>query len=245
MTDINEGFIPTTPTTTGTDTSEGMAGVAREQAAHVAETAQESGQHVVDTAKDEAANVAREAKYQLTDLYEQAQDEVKDQAAVQQERVAARLRDVSDQFTEMARNSSTAGMATDLVHEAAARTGEIASWLDQRDPGALLDEVRSFARRRPGTFIAVAAVAGVLAGRLTRSVASGVSESSAGTDRQDLNQPRPPVQRPPRAHIVPATDEQIGAGAWGEDPDPFGQYPASGAGEPPRATGTSGAAGTE
>ncbi|WP_345763096.1 hypothetical protein [Diaminobutyricibacter sp. McL0608] len=241
MTDINQptgftepgGFNQTTPMTTGTgtdtDTSEGIAGVAREQAAHVAEAAQESGQHVVDTAKDEAANVAREAKYQLTDLYEQAQDEVKDQAAVQQERVAARLRDVSDQFSQMARNSSTGGMATDLVHEAAARTGEIASWLDQRDPGALLDEVRSFARRRPGTFIAVAALAGVLAGRLTRSVASGASESSTETDRQDRKQTRPPIKRPPRAHIVPAMDE----------------YPASGASESPRATGTSDIAGTE
>jgi hypothetical protein len=42
----------------------------------------------------------------------------------------------------------------------------------------LLDEVRGFARRKPGTFLLVAAAAGVVAGRLTRALAAG------GTDTQ-------------------------------------------------------------
>ena len=209
MTDINQGA----PSFTETGASGGPVGVAREQAAHVAETAQESSQHVVDTAKDEAANVAREVKYQLTELYEQAQDEVKDQAAVQQERVASRLRSVSEELGDMARSSQNSGMATELVREASTRSAAIASWLDERDPGDLLHEVRAFARRRPGTFIAAAAVAGALAGRLTRSIASGAGDTSPQSP-----QSRSPQSRPRQARIVPAaSEEDIASESWNGD----------------------------
>ena len=42
--------------------------------------------------------------------------------------------------------------------------------LQNREPAELLDEVRSFARRKPGLFLLGAAAAGVVAGRLTRGV---------------------------------------------------------------------------
>ncbi|MFF1574186.1 hypothetical protein ACFVWR_15700 [Leifsonia sp. NPDC058292] len=220
MTDINQSG-----TAYGSsEASGGTADVAREQAAHVAETAQESGQHVVETAKEEAASVAQEAKSQVGDLLSQTQQELKDQAARQQERVAAGLRSVSDELGEMARSSQSGGMATDLVHQASAKTGEVASWLDQRDPGSLLDEARSFARRRPGTFIAAAAIAGVLAGRLTRSVAGasstpgstagstpGSTSDAAGGSAAAEDVP-PPVMRTPQARIVPATAEDASGG---------------------------------
>jgi hypothetical protein len=64
-------------------------------------------------------------------------------------------------------------MATDLAQQAADRAGQLASWLQDREPGDLLDEVSRFARRRPGMFLALAAGAGVIAGRLTRSMAAG------------------------------------------------------------------------
>jgi hypothetical protein len=43
-------------------------------------------------------------------------------------------------------------------------------WLDSHGPDEVLDEVRSFARRRPGTFLLIAAGAGVVLGRLTRGL---------------------------------------------------------------------------
>ena len=46
-----------------------------------------------------------------------------------------------------------------------------------RDPGALLDEVRSFARRKPGTYLAIALGAGVLAGRLTRGLTAPTDDT--------------------------------------------------------------------
>ena len=51
------------------------------------------------------------------------------------------------------------------------------------DPGSLLNEVKSFARQRPGTFLLLAAGAGVLAGRLTRSLSAGAPESGTTAAR--------------------------------------------------------------
>jgi len=56
------------------------------------------------------------------------------------------------------------------VDDVARRAEDAATWLDDRDPGSLLEEARGFARRRPGTFLAVAAGLGVVAGRLSRSL---------------------------------------------------------------------------
>ena len=56
-------------------------------------------------------------------------------------------------------------------------------WLDNHEPSDLLDEVKRFARRRPATFLALAAAAGVVAGRVTRgAVAANTSVDSDDSD---------------------------------------------------------------
>ena len=171
MSETTPTYLDEEPSSTGATGS--TADVAREQASRVADTAAQSGQHVASVAKDEAVGVAQEAKYQAKDLFQQAQSSLRDQAAQQQDRVASGLRSVGDELSQMASASDSQGMASDLVRQAADRAHGVASWLEQRDPGSLLGELKSYARRSPGTFIAIAAVAGVVAGRLTRSLTSG------------------------------------------------------------------------
>jgi hypothetical protein len=125
------------------------------------------------TAAHEAQGVKQEFGTQARRLMDQAGSEVKGQAAEQQSRAASGLRGVSSQLRKMAENSDGQGMAVDLVSQAASRVDGAASWLDERDPSDLLEEVKSFARRSPGVFIAVAVGLGVLAGRLTRALVSG------------------------------------------------------------------------
>lgn len=125
------------------------------------------------TAANEAQGVKEEVGTQARRLIDQVGTEVNGQAAEQQKRAASGLHGVSSQLRKMADNSGEQGMAVDLVSQAASRVDGAASWLDDRDPGALLEEVKSFARRRPGLFIAVAVGAGVVAGRLTRAMVSG------------------------------------------------------------------------
>ena len=162
---------------TGTSRKDAMKDAVKDEAGDVARTARDSAQNVAETAKTEAANVASEVKSNAKDLLSQARTDLTHQAGAQQQKVASGLRSISDELHAMARASDQPGVASDLVRQAADRSSSVASWLDRRDPGSLLDEVKSFARQRPGTFLLLAAGAGVLAGRLTRSLSAGAPES--------------------------------------------------------------------
>ena len=170
-------FPPTAPQT-GDPYGTSRTDAVRQEAGDVPRTAADSAQNVAETAKSEAANVASEAKANAKDLLQQARHDLTEQASAQQQKVASGLRSVSDELHAMARASDQPGVATDLVRQAAERSSSVAAWLDGRDPGSLLNEVKSFARQRPGTFLLLAAGAGVLAGRLTRSLSAGAPESA-------------------------------------------------------------------
>jgi len=165
-------YPPTTAPTGPASTASATTDEASQQAKKVAGDAASAGENVLGTAQAHASTVAGEAKTQAKDLLSQTQGELREQAGVQQKRVATGLHSLSDELGSMASNSEGSGVASDLVQQAASRAGSIASWLEDRDPGSLLEEVKDFARRRPGTFIGIAAVAGVVAGRLTRSITS-------------------------------------------------------------------------
>ncbi|MFH5877345.1 hypothetical protein [Arthrobacter sp. NA-172] len=154
----------------------------KDEAGNVAAQAGDSAKNVVETAKSEVANVATEVRSNARDLLDQARADLTDQAGKQQQKVAAGLRSISEELDSMATASEQPGVATDLVRQAAQRSSSVATWLEDRDPGSLLEEVKTFARQRPGTFLLLAAGAGVLAGRLSRGL-------SAGTDGSSQEQP--------------------------------------------------------
>jgi hypothetical protein len=140
------------------------------------ETKQAAGD-VAQTATQEAKQVSREARDQVQALWSQTRRDLTEQAATQQTRVAGGLRELADQLGAMADSADSDGVARGLVDDVARRAADAASWLDQRDPGSLLEEARGFARQRPGTFLAIAAGVGVLAGRLSRSLIDEARDS--------------------------------------------------------------------
>lgn len=182
---------------------------AKERATEVKDTSVAAGQHVAGVAKDELHKVGSETKQQAKDLYRQTQGELADQAATQQKRVASGIRTLGDELGSMADKSDTQGVASDIAHQAASRAAGIADWLDQRDPGALLNEVKGYARRSPGMFITIAAVAGVVAGRLTRSVIAEAKDSA------EADAASPSVSTPAVAPTGVGTgvDTEFGVGA--------------------------------
>lgn len=155
------------------------AGAATHEAADTAKAAGHAAQGVVESSAHEAAAVASEAKAQLGDLVAQSGRELSDHAATQQQRVADSLSTMGDDLTRMADADENGGIAGDLVRRAAGHVTTVGSWLADRDPQQLMKDVASFARRRPGTFIAVAAVAGIVAGRLGRAIAAGSTDGGA------------------------------------------------------------------
>jgi hypothetical protein len=176
---------PSTPRHRSGSDGPSTTDVAKDQAGQVADTAKEVGAHVVGTVQEQAGQVTAQAGRQAKQLLAQAQSEVNEQAAATQQRVAQGLHALADELTGMAKNSDQDGPATDVARQAADRAHQAAAWLADRDPGTLLDEVRSFARRKPGTYLAVALGAGVLAGRLTRGLTASddtPAPNSTGTD---------------------------------------------------------------
>jgi len=152
-------------------TNRSAPGTGTTDATDVKDTAVAGAGNVVDTAKQEASSVASEAKSQAKTLYHQGKRELRDQAEKQQHRAADGLRSAGEELRSMASSAQNPGLATDLVRQASHRVSGVADWLSARNPESLLQEVKQYARRRPGMFIGIAVVAGIAAGRLVRALA--------------------------------------------------------------------------
>jgi hypothetical protein len=205
---------PTTPASTqdATPPDGSTTEVAKDQAHSVASDAKQSGQQVAQTAKEQTQEVASEAKYQARELYQQLRGEVGDQAATQHQRAASGLHTLGDELGSMARGSDQSGVATDLAQQAADRVHSLAGWLESREPGDVLDEVTSFARRKPGTFLAAAAAIGFLGGRLTRGLAADPSDTGAAGGGTATGTATTPAVR--------ASGTDVSAGGNGYNPGP-------------------------
>jgi len=168
------------------------AGQAKEQAAQVAGTAKQAGQQVAGTAadagrqvagttKEQAQRVASDAIGQARELYGQATTELSSQASTQQDRLAQTIRTFGHDLQKMGRGEQVdSGLASEVVDNLSQRAHRVAEFFETREPRDVVDEVRRFAARRPGLFIALAATAGVVAARLTKALVAE-SHSDQGT----------------------------------------------------------------
>lgn len=166
------------------------AGTAKQESKHVAGTVKEEGRNLAGTAKEEAGHVAEEAKTQASNLIEEARTQATQQSRAGRDRLAEMLRQVGDELEEMAQNSSSSGMASQAARQIADRTRSASSFLEQREPGDLVDEVRRLASRRPGAFLFGALAAGVAAGRLSRGAAKA---HNVGPEKSDTSTEIAPV----------------------------------------------------
>ena len=197
---------------------QGTADVARDQASDLGHSSVQAGKHVADVAREQASGVAAEAGRQGRDLLQQAQGQLEEQAARGQRRLANRLLSLSDELRSMADASGQGGMAAGLAYQVASRVGDAGQWLGDRKPGQVMDEMQSFARRKPAVFLTLAAGAGLVAGRLTRGLKDASSDNSAAAApaaTQGLGGQRP--QPSDVAGYPPATggvgDETVGLSA--------------------------------
>ncbi|MDP9116243.1 MAG: hypothetical protein M3O28_03070, partial [Actinomycetota bacterium] len=158
------------------------------------EAAHEATQAVGDVAHSAAEavqEVAEEAAKQARDLVSEAKSQMSEQVKDQHEKLVTGLRALSDQLATMARSGEQSGLASELVSQAQSRVHDVAGWLDGRAPGDLVGEARAFARRRPGAFLLGAALAGVVAGRMTRGVAAAHTDDVGESAAVAPGQPKP------------------------------------------------------
>jgi hypothetical protein len=88
---------------------------------------------VAATAAEQARDLAAEATTQARDLVGEARTQLRDQAAAQKEKAAGSLRSFADEMHGLADAGSGGGVATELARQAAERTRQFATWLDQHD----------------------------------------------------------------------------------------------------------------
>jgi F0F1-type ATP synthase membrane subunit b/b' len=182
---------------------------ASERTRSTASTAADEGKHVAGVAKDEASNVASEAVSQaknvVGDAMRTATDQASGQTRQQRDRLTGTLRSLGDDLDKMA-SQADSGLASDLAREASQRAHAISQHLDGREPGELLDDVRRFARERPGTFLLGALGAGVVAGRLLRGTKDGIEGAAAQPTRSTgLGDPTPTGAGITAQRTAPAT----------------------------------------
>jgi uncharacterized protein YjbJ (UPF0337 family) len=204
------GYYTDAYATEDAGSSSGTTQAAKDQAQNVKETTAQATQQVAETAKEQAGQVAGDVKEQAQNLASQAQAELTTQVSSQRDRAADTLRSLSDELRTMADSSVQSGLGATLARQGAELSQQAAAFLSERDPSQLLDEVRSLARRRPAGFLAGAAIAGAVVGRISRGAMSARS-SGDGSSSQSYG------------YDAYATSSTLPAGQY----DVYGSQPAS------------------
>lgn len=210
MTTNSESSTPlTTSKNVTSETGSETKQATRDEADRLKHHAQSAASDLSHTAKHEAQSVQDEAMAQAKSLASTVQDEIATQASTQQQRLAEQSRTVTDDLQRIRRGESPqSDMVRDVVANLADRAENFTRTLETKEPGELLADVRGFAARRPGTFLLLAAGAGLLAGRLTRGLRDANTETSS---RDDQTSPG----APPRRDTTPVR----GAETLGGQPD--------------------------
>ncbi|GHB60976.1 hypothetical protein GCM10010347_33820 [Streptomyces cirratus] len=173
---------------------------------------------VAQTAKEQTANVVGEATSQARDLIGEFKGQLQDQAGSQTRRLAQNVRRLSDELREMSESGTAGSPAAGLVGRVAEGGRQVADRMERRGPEGLVDDLQDFARRRPGVFLAGAALAGFAAAR----VAHGLSAPApSGTAAPAAERGRPAAGPPGTEGTGPPPG--AGRGAYADPLDTYGQ----------------------
>jgi len=154
----------------GGGTGAQIAHGAQEKAGEGAAVVTQQASEVTETVKQQAATVTQEAATQARQLAAGLREQLGGETRAQGERLAQNLRSLADELQQMGGHGQADSVATTVVRRLAEGGHQVADHLERRGPGGLLDEVQDFARRRPGVFLAGAALAGFAVGRTGKDV---------------------------------------------------------------------------
>ena len=141
-------------------------------------------------AGEEATAVVEESKFEAQRLIQQSRETLRAEAATQTTRIASTLRDIGQQLRTMTQQPGTSGIAVDVGRQLADTAQRAATKLDDNGVETLMTDLKRFARRRPGAFLAGALGAGFVTGRLlkaadTHSLMDAATQRDATTQRDD------------------------------------------------------------
>ncbi|WP_208545535.1 hypothetical protein [Streptomyces sp. Tu 2975] len=159
------------------------ASAVQDRTAQGAQVVKENASGVAGTAKQQAAGVAGEARSQAKDLAGQVRVQLREQAQSRTHSLAAGLHRVSDDLMEMSRNARSESGVAGAVRQIAKGGDQVASRIESRGPEGLLGDLQNFARRKPGVFLAGAALAGFAVARAGKGMSAGGSYNGGSEGR--------------------------------------------------------------
>lgn len=176
--------------------SKAAANTASRQSQEVASTAADQGQRVMGTAasqaqevkasvKDQASQLTQELSSQGRGLVQETKQQLQSQAQTQTQNLAQTLFQLGQETQALVDGRpEEAPMVRQYAQQLADRLNDVASEIEERGVEGLIEEVGTFARRRPGAFLLGAAVVGFGGGRLLRSARSESSDDAYEDDGQ-------------------------------------------------------------
>ena len=172
------------------------------QAQAVGREAKAGATEVVETAKAQARDVSGQLQEHARTVMGDASSELETQLDERLRRLTGAAKERTGELHALAEGRvDEAGAAADWARTAAEQIERLADRAQQLGPKGVADEVATFARRRPLAFLAGAAAAGFVVGRLARNAGQSAEPGTALV--------RAVHHRSPRA--------RAGAGAAGRD----------------------------
>jgi hypothetical protein len=150
------------------------------------------GGQVTEQAKQQGQQLAQQARQQAGDLANRGTEQVKSQLANQKHEASQRMVPVQSALRETGQQLRKQGQGSvaGYADQAADQVERFSGYLRETDVDEIMDEVRGFARRRPGVFLGGTVALGFLATRFLKSSsqeagsagdASGAAPTAAGT----------------------------------------------------------------
>lgn len=159
---------------------ESMMQTVREQTSEAGRDAMKAGGRVAQTAAGQGRQVAAETGRQTRGVFDQAYARMREEADAQQRRAVERLHSLGNELQSMCGQGERQDMAGTLARQAAGVAHQMADWLQRREPGEVVHDLREYARHNPGTFLAGAAIAGMVAGRVSKNLSSAGGDGRGG-----------------------------------------------------------------
>lgn len=161
--------------------------VARQEAQQVAGTAQDAATSVGQRAADKGRAISSDATSHARNIARNAQEQLRGHADEETRRAGAALSTAGDQLQALAEGRpDDAGAVGEYVRQAASAVNRWADTIEDRGFDGILDDLRTFGRRRPGMFLLGALTAGVVAGRFGRNAAQELSDDDHDGQRSAI-----------------------------------------------------------
>jgi hypothetical protein len=138
---------------------------------------------VTEQAKQQSQQLAHQARQQASNLASRTSEQAKSQLANHKHNASQSMVPIQSALRESAQQlrNQGQGQVGDYAEKAADRVERFSTYLRQTEVDEIMEEVRGFARRRPGLFVGSAAAVGFFATRFLKSTSEEVSSAEAPT----------------------------------------------------------------